>query len=160
MAAHGWMWGAGEGQGPIIGGVRGFRHASLGGVTAGIAGQPLLRCAEAEGTELTRGPGASERGRAMLRWGNGADGWARPVIRLARARAEGASGLSGVGARGGPGRVAWGRPGKRTLGWATRGGAVGYTAPAGAGGVDRAVRGKRGFAGWVGVGFGLLWVWV
>jgi hypothetical protein len=31
--------------------------------------------------------------------------------------------------------MARGRPGKRTLGWATRGGAAGYTAPAGPGGV-------------------------
>ena len=82
----------------------------------------MLRCAEAEGTELTCGPGVSERGRATLRWGNGADGWARPVIRLARARAEGASGLSGVGARGGPGRVARGRPGSGLGRWRARAG--------------------------------------
>ena len=47
--------------------------------------------------------------------------------------------------------MARGRPGKRTLGWATRGGAAGYTAPAGPGSVGRAVRGKRGLrAGLVG----------
>ena len=42
---------------------------------------------------LARGAGRSERGRATLRWVNDADGRARPVIRTARARAEGESGL-------------------------------------------------------------------
>ena len=54
----------------------------------------------------------------------------------------------------------WAAVGRRPEVGRTRGGAAGDTAPAGPGGVDRAVRGKRGFAGWVGVGFGLLWVWV
>ena len=101
-------------------------------IPAEITGGRCCAAGEAGKKGLTRGPGVSERGSATLRWGNGADGWARPVIRLARAwaegasglsgvgaRAEGASGLSGVGARGGPGRVARGRPGKRTLGPST-----------------------------------------
>ena len=44
-----------------------------------------------------------------------------------------------------------GQAGEKDAGWATRGEAAGYTAPAGPGSVGRAVRGKRGLrAGLVG----------
>ena len=122
------------------GGRRGSRGGVPGVIPVEIASGRCCAAGEAGKKGLTRGPGASERGRATLRWGNGAGGWARPVIRLARARAEGASGLSGVGARGGPGRVAWGRPGKRMLGPGT--------------GLDHAWRRGLGRVGssWAGVG--------
>jgi len=101
------------------------RRGSWGGapgvIPAEITGGHWCAAGEAGKKGLTHGPGASERERATLRWGNGAGGWARPVIRSVRARAEGASGLSGVGARGGPGRVARGRPGSGLGRWRARG---------------------------------------
>ena len=125
-------------------------------IPAEIASGRCCAAGEAGKKGLTRGPGASERGRATLRWGNGANGWARPVIRLARARAEGASGLSGVGARGGPGRMARGR-GKgcwaRALGWTTRG-----DVGSGAWGLAGPGKRKAELGHWVGLvefGFGL-----
>ena len=46
-------------------------------IAAGIAGQPLLRCAEAEGTELTGGPGWQRRGGGNARLRAGAGWWGR-----------------------------------------------------------------------------------
>ena len=78
-------------MGANLRGPRGFRRASPGGVAAEIAGQPLLRCAEAEGTELTGGPGWQRRGEGQRaaesgRWlvGSGAQ-WERAT----RSRASG-----------------------------------------------------------------------
>ena len=119
VAAAGWLMGRRGSRGTFKGERRGSRGGVPGVIPTEIAGGSCCATREAGKKGLTRGPGVSERGSATLRWGNGADGWARPVIRLARARAEGASGLSGVGARGGPGRVARCRLGKRTLGPST-----------------------------------------
>ena len=89
-------------------------------------------------------------------------GWPALSVGDARARrgAERDAGLRWGGGQRWAGRMARGRPGKRTLGWATRGGAAGYTAPAEPGGVGRAVRGKGvcglGWCGfWVAMGLGL-----
>ena len=87
-AARGWMWGAGEGQGPIIGGVRGFWLASPGGITAGIAGRHgaavAARGRRRKGTGLPGGP-----------WLSASAGDARPwERRLTRGpRWQGARGL-------------------------------------------------------------------
>ena len=46
--------------------------------------------------------------RATLRWSNGADGWARSVIRMVRARAEGERGAGLADALGTGPRWSWG----------------------------------------------------
>ena len=82
-----------------------MRVRAISGRSARVAGGVADRLARLVGRGRTR---AARAGRdAELRWGEG-QRWA--------------------------GRMARGRPGKRTLGWATRGEAAGYTMPAGPGG--------------------------
>ena len=66
MAARGWMWGAGEGQGPIIGGAPDISAREQGwkatGITAGSAARPF-RGRVTEGKKLTGGVRLPVRGR-------------------------------------------------------------------------------------------------
>ena len=71
MAARGWMWGAGEGQGPIIGKTPDISAREQGwkvtGITAGSAARPF-RGRVTEGKKLTGGVRLSAEAAGAGRW--------------------------------------------------------------------------------------------
>ena len=80
MAARGWIRGAGEGQGPIIGKAPDISAREQGweatGITAGSAARPF-RGRVPEGKKLTGGVRLPVRGAGRGLNGGLADGWAQ-----------------------------------------------------------------------------------